>query len=172
MDQQRFDDLLRSASLTIDRRGATRGTLAALLALVVPVSVDAKKKKKKCKGGKKKCDKGCCLPNQGCRNGQCQCAPDEDACGAVCCPPSQACVGGQCDCPPAACNAAVDPTDDEFEGCFCEDAAEGGTHCFANLSCCAPPAKCDLTSQCDPGEVCQTLSCGNVSRCTPVCSLR
>lgn len=172
MDHQRFDSLLRDAYRSIGSTGTRRGLLTAMAALAFPLGAPAEKKKKKCKKGKKKCGRKCCLPNQGCRNGKCQCGPKEDACGAVCCPSSQACVNGTCGCPEAACEAAVDPTDDVNEACFCAEAVGGQFHCFADLFCGTPPQTCSATAECEAGEICNLVSCQAVSRCSPVCSLR
>jgi hypothetical protein len=173
VDHQRFDRLLRAAYRSLAAKRTRRGVLAALLVLVAPLGAEAgRKKKKKCKGGKKRCRKTCCLPNQGCRNGKCQCATKEDACGTVCCPSSQACINGACGCPEAACAVALDPTDDVNEACFCAEAVDGQFHCFADLFCGDPPQTCTATTECDAGEICNLVSCQNVSRCSPVCSLR
>ncbi|MGH2617474.1 MAG: hypothetical protein ACRDJC_19745 [Thermomicrobiales bacterium] len=181
MDTKCFDAFVRSLPFAVPRRTTLGGVLGAGVSVLLArfATEDAagkkrrkKKKRKRCKGGKKRCGKGCCSASQTCVNGKCQCTPDEEACGAACCPASQACVNGECGCPEAACAAAIDPTDDQFENCLCDVATDGGAHCVANIACGDPPPTCQETSECDPGEVCLAISCQAVSRCTPVCSLR
>lgn len=155
-----------------------------------------RKKKKKCRGNKKKCGKAC-IPQSQCCGGcdedqQCcdgACIPETDCCGCsedqVCCegtcagcctdndcPVSQACLDGACGCPEAACEAATDPTDDQFESCFCALATDGEAHCFANIFCAEPPPTCQEASECAGGAVCLAIGCQAVSRCSPVCALR
>ena len=182
------------------RRGML-ASFAAMAALVGGEMTDAKKRKKKkkkrCLGGKMRCGNGCCLETQGCRDGSCQCREDElacgdgcclltqgcaadvcqcetteIACGAECCPPGQSCVDGQCGCDQAVCVTAVDPTDDQFGTCGCEDITEGGRFCLASIPCTNPtPPTCTTSADCAAGSACQAVGCFGGKSCVPLCAL-
>jgi hypothetical protein len=261
MDAGRFDDLLRSLFESPTRRGIGR-TLAGLTlggtlgrSALVEVEARKKKRKKKCKGGKKKCGKKCfdlqtdplqcgsceirCDDDMVCRDGECVCPEGETECGDTCCPSGQICVDGQCDddpcppeficppaqacvngacvcpageticeeacceagltcvngacedlcppqlvcplgqacvdgdctCPAAACLAATDPTNDEFEDCFCATTVEGEQLCFGNIACVPEPPACVSSVDCGAGFACLENSCGGVDRCLQLCDL-
>jgi hypothetical protein len=100
MDADRFDGLARALSRTPSRRAVSRG-LAGLAAgpVLAPLldwtaSEAKKKRKKKCKGGKKKCGKKCIdIQND---------ANNCGGCGKLCAP-GQACEQGSC--PGGSCDA-------------------------------------------------------------------
>ncbi len=215
MDAGRFDDLLRSLFASPTRRGIGRTlaglTLGGMLGKSALAEVEARKKrrKKKCKGGKKKCGKKCrdlqtdplhcgscgnrCDDDMVCRDGDCLCPEGETECGETCCPSGQNCVDGQCEadlcppqlvcplgqacvdgdctCPIAACAAAIDPTNDEFEDCFCAATVEGEQRCFANIACSSDPPACTTSSECGTGSACQASSCSSQDLCIPLCDL-
>jgi hypothetical protein len=133
-----------------------------------------------------------CDDGKECRDGNCSCPQDETACDSACCGSGlscvddlcvelctenddcligQACDDGACTCPEAACAAAIDPTDDQFEECFCAETVEGEQACFANISCAAPPPTCTSSSECAFGTACIKFGCGGDDRCTTLCPL-
>jgi hypothetical protein len=181
LDADRLDALVRSFPVAVPRRIALGGLIGASFTAFLTrfqfedAVAKKKRRKKRRKGSKKECGQTCipktqccggCADNQVCCEGTCAgCCTSED------CPVSQACVDGACGCPEEACAAAVDPTDDQFEDCFCALATDGGARCFANIFCADPPPTCQETSECAGGAVCKANSCQAVSRCSPVCSL-
>lgn len=130
MDAHRFDELLRVLSRRPSRRGIAR-TLAAITLAgmfgtpgLAEVQAKRKRKKKKCKGGKKKCGKRCCAVGDACLGGSC--CPAAQACGAVCCTVGDACIANAC-CPvDGACGAAC---------CASGEACLGGSCCPAERAC-------------------------------------
>jgi hypothetical protein len=122
MDQPRFEDLLRAITATSNRSGTRRRALAVVVSVLLPSArpvAEAKKGKKKCKGGKSRCDGVCvntqtdaancgkcgkvCKNGQVCRGGQCICRAGETPCGKFCCKAGLSCVNdNQCVdlCPP------------------------------------------------------------------------
>jgi hypothetical protein len=103
MEESRFDTWTRR------RFGlATGGAAVALMGLAGRNGALAKKKKKKkCKGGKKKCGKKCILKTQ--------CCVDTD------CPTGADCVSGTCVCPSGTTNC----------GDVCADLTTDGANCGA-----------------------------------------
>lgn len=124
MDAGRFDAAVRSLAGAVPRRtllaaGVAVGVFAAG-ELAVDDVLGKKKKKKKCKGGKRKCGKTCieadaCCVDTDCRelaqcvSGECVCGTGlklcDDACipnSACCkssdCPANATCISGACDC--------------------------------------------------------------------------
>jgi hypothetical protein len=92
LDATHFDSLLRSLARGPARRDISR-TLAAFAlggALVQfrLVETEARKRKRKnkkrCKGGKKKCGRGCCGPASQCVVGVCFCTGNEPPAGPKC----------------------------------------------------------------------------------------
>jgi hypothetical protein len=93
LDANRFDELLRSLSVSLTRRGVGRtlavfafgGTLGRFsLAESEARKRKRKRKKKKCKGSKKKCGKGCCGPASQCAFGVCYCTGNESQANPNC----------------------------------------------------------------------------------------
>ncbi|MFN8590209.1 MAG: hypothetical protein U0031_02025 [Thermomicrobiales bacterium] len=150
MDSSTFDALVRSfvaGGGRSSRRGAV-GALALILTGVEIGSVYAGKsaRKKQCRGGKTRCGKRCC-------------------------PKGQGCVGGRCGCPAMACANAVDPTDDQLEGCFCDVTVGGKELCLSSIPCGLVTA-CSANSDCPRGWVCLKDACQEgVGGCAAVCSL-
>lgn len=160
MDARHLDDLAREIGSQVPRRSVL-GALGGLAALLVApkIETDAKKKKKKCKGGKKKCGKKCILADQcctsadcgsrgNCVNGTCVCPTGQKACNGGCipqtsccqnseCGPNQTCSNGTCACPgnQTKCgDACIEsglccPNGDCPTGQFCE-----GATCWCNAA--------------------------------------
>jgi hypothetical protein len=93
LDANHFDELLRSLSVSLTRRGvgwtlavfAFGGTLGRFsLAETEAKKRNRKRKKKKCNGGKKKCGKGCCGPASQCAFGICYCTGNEQQANPSC----------------------------------------------------------------------------------------
>jgi hypothetical protein len=184
MDSAHFDRLTRIVSIALSRRT----TLAALASGVFGASclarlngVEARKKRKKkrkCKGGTKKCGKKC-IPASGCcssadcgANGTCvgntcncnsgskncngACIPEGDCCGA--CPGETICVDGECVCPetaPVAC-----PGDVCVLGGQCCDTSEcpNPQECLDGVCTCLEEDAINCVDRCCDGaadEVCQ-----------------
>jgi hypothetical protein len=146
VDDVRFDGMTRVLGALLDRRKTARaaaGGALTSLGLAAGHDVDAKKKKKKCKGGKKKCGKKCCPVGQFCRNGKCSTCPPprflcpngdcvETLCGGECCAVAQACIGNQCvACPDVADRCAGTPPQCNNGNGFCGTSVEGGNFCTA-----------------------------------------
>jgi hypothetical protein len=92
LDGSAFDRLAQSLMTSPSRRAAVR-LLAGLLMIgpwrgvsdaPVALAKRKKRKKKKCKGGKKKCGKGCCGVTNLCASGICFCSGDEPQGSAKC----------------------------------------------------------------------------------------
>jgi hypothetical protein len=116
MDVNHFDAFVISLDRAVPRRGALIGALGmgltALLTRSGGDSSGAKRRKKKCKGGKKKCGKTCrdlqtdplncgscgnrCDVGKECHDGTCSCPEEETECGGACCDIGFACIDGQC----------------------------------------------------------------------------
>jgi hypothetical protein len=120
-----------------------------------------------CPDGETVCEDTCCEAGLTCVDGQC-----EDLCPPqLLCLFGQGCVDGECACPLAACDAADDPTNDQFEGCSCGESIEGEQFCFAIGSCASPPPTCATSAECGDGFACQASSCGDVARCVQLCDV-
>jgi hypothetical protein len=128
MDESRFDQTLKAFAAASGRRTALRalgGAAMALLAVIgLPDVGDARKKKvknkkkKKCKGGTKKCGKKCipatdCCTDADCDggtcvDGTCQCLGGSKPCDGACIPEGGCCNASDCDdgnpCTQSVCN--------------------------------------------------------------------
>jgi hypothetical protein len=120
-----------------------------------------------CPDGRTVCEEACCEAGLTCVDGACEalCTPE------IVCPIGQACVDGYCTCPSEACLAANDPTDDQFEGCFCAATVEGEQVCFANIACNSNPPTCTTSAECGAGFACFEASCGGFDKCIPLCDV-
>jgi hypothetical protein len=156
MDSDRFDGLTRSFSMFLSRR-ALAGVLG-LGTLGLPGLADAKKrhkhKKKKCKGGTKKCGKAC-IPG--------------DACCPVC-PRGQTClINGSC---ATNCDGSIEPCPSCI-GCSSPN-TEGDMLCIPADFSCGESHACSSTSQCPVGQACMTTFCGpggtDATWCYPLCN--
>lgn len=143
MDRYRFAAFVRALFVAASRRAALSGLLGtALAALLARLGADdavgkKKHKKKKCKGGKKKCGKKCVdLATSGahCR-----------ACGNACA--TGGCVHGACTCA---------SNDDCTEGCFCAAGVEGVKLCNQSVS--AEGALCVVDETCPLGSYCSIIN--------------
>jgi hypothetical protein len=152
MEAQRLDDLAREIGSQVPRRSVL-GALGGLAALLVApkIETDAKKKKKKCKGGKKKCGKKCILADQCCTtadcgskgqcvSGTCVCPTGQKACNGGCIPQASCCQNSECGAQQTCVNGA----------CSC-----GGGLTTCGQSCISPDLCCGTTcpgnQQCDGG---------------------
>jgi hypothetical protein len=165
MDANRFDSLLRQFGEIASRRDVARlGALAigvtSLLELVAGGARKKrgkhKKKKKRCKGGAKKCGKTCipaanccssadCGVCESCQNGQC----------ASGCDTGQECVAGACRCATSSCDGCCD-------GDACHDGNSDGN--------CGHDG--DVCVTCSGGKTCQSGSCacpGEQQDCNGAC---
>lgn len=148
MNRGRVDGIVQGvgSGFRATRRGAV-GALAALLGCGAAPRAEARKRKKKsCKGGKVRC-------------------------GDKCCPRGQQCVGGKCGCSPAKCAQATDPSNDQFEACYCEPAVGGKEFCTGSIPC-GGATPCSTNKDCPPGSICNADGCGPGEHvCIPLCLL-
>jgi hypothetical protein len=174
LDAKRFDALACLVDAAVSRRAAMGGLLGLGLAGVVPrlsseQVASARKKKKKCKGGKKKCGKKCCLPET-CFDGAC--CPADRACGEVCCASSQVCadsesslcVVGTGTCQPGngSCNTSNFVFCNGSEECVCALATNGVVRCGTPIATatlddcgkCSSNADCAVSFPDVPGAFC------------------
>lgn len=159
MDADRFDALTHAlASRTTRRISLTALSSLALGGLLLKTSdVGAKKRKKKCKSGQKKCGQRC-IPasdccggcgEQTCCTGSCANLQTDGkncgACGEACA--SNVCLNGNCKCN----GQAQCPS-----GCFCALNAASATVCVGGLTATACTADADCAS-----GVCRQTAGGN-----------
>jgi hypothetical protein len=150
MDARHLDDLAREIGSQLPRRGVlgALGGLAALLA-VPTLEAGAKKKKKKCKGGKKKCGK--------------KCIPADQCCTTADCGSKGQCVGGTCVCPAGqkACNGGCIP-----QALCCQNSECGAMQTCTNGACTCPGglSKCGLDCI-EDGLCCQSADCPDGQHC-------
>jgi hypothetical protein len=154
MDDEQFDSWTRRAFGV-----AASGLVAIILGLPTINEVDAKKrkKKKKCKGGKKRCGKKCiaksncctdgdCSGGATCQDGTCRCPDGERECEGACIPDDVCCPGEVCG-----------------ENCSCRRTVEGTGFCVQGgilIAC----VQCNSSAECDDGDQCVPLDCsGSVS---------
>jgi hypothetical protein len=156
VDVPQLDDLAREIGSQLPRRsvlGALSG-LAALFAASAGYG-EARKRKKKCKGGKKRCGKQCvpadqccssadCGRNGQCANGTCVCPAGKKACHGRCIAEGNCCT--QDDCP-------GDQYCDE-QTCRCPDGYEP---CPGNI--CPSGDECCGTGDCASGQACDDGFC-------------
>lgn len=193
MDEMRFDTLARSIGV-----GSRRIGLQLLAGSVVGGLVDQiwvnesvarkRKKKKKCKGGTRKCGKKCIAPGSCCSADECgaggacvggicfcsaglqlcqrRCIPDDACCDVNDCELGKACLSnGSCATP------CTFPTGTECNmdcgGCSFPS-AEGSPHCIGIAQ---PGGSCASTAECPRGQHCQhTDSPTGPLKCIPLCA--
>jgi hypothetical protein len=156
MDDNRFDAFVCSLDIAIPRRGALVGALgtglAALLTRIGIETAEAKKRKrkKKCKGGKKKCGK--------------KCIPKASCCKSADCPSGASCVNGGCVCPAGETDCEGTCADLATDGANCGSCGNGcasGEICVARfcLTPCENPSSQNPLTPCpaDPGGFCATV---------------
>jgi hypothetical protein len=185
VDAGRFDALVRALTEAVTRRAALGLTFSGALGLSLGLAdTEAKKKrKKKCKGGKKKCGKKCipktaccggCSDGQICQTGACvcptECCADADCpsgsgeiCedGACVCPSGQEDSGGVCGTPPTCQGSSV--------GCSPPGPSQTccGGECLlmAGMGVCVSSANgepCHTTDDCsNPQSICRGFVCVN-----------
>jgi len=178
MEADRFDILTRSLS---SRRGAIGlGALLGMSRAISLAEIAAKeekkgakgKKRKKCRGNKTKCGRGCCVttgakPNccptakgKACTN----LASDPANCGSCgfSCAAGKVCAGGLCwdSCPEASgCfGAKLCNTNDLCVAVNGVAVCSVGGNCFALTDCSTDPAVCPA------GTACADICCGNASK--------
>jgi hypothetical protein len=178
MDGTRFDSLTRTLGALADRRATVRALSGAAIGVFAPSSgADAKKKKKKCKRGQKKCGKTCCPLGQFCRSGKCSICPPplfvcpiggcaETLCGGQCCAVRETCVDNQCaPCPDQVNSCGVDAPRCNNGSGFCATSVEGGTFCVSAAPVCSPCASNDDCADGDDFAICGTCnSCDGANR--------
>jgi hypothetical protein len=177
MDGTRFDSITRTLRAVADRRTTVRALPGVAIAALAPgtVPAGAKKRRKKCKGGKKKCGKKCCPVGQFCRNGKCSiCAPPlfecpiggcaATLCGGQCCAVAETCVDNQCaPCPDLTNSCGVDvPRCNNGSG-FCATSVEGGNFCVGASSECSSCTDNDDCADIDPFAICGVCTTCGVS---------
>jgi hypothetical protein len=174
MDEQRFDRWTRHvADVVVSRRGILAKALG-VASLAGPggqglneASAKKKKgKKRKCKGGKKRCGKKCV-----------NLKTDRTNCGRC----GQRCNTGRPDCVNGHCIASVCPDNGLFcasgvtnctPGCACGTAIDGRPFCSDNAGCFNP--ECESDDDCvefgfPTGSVCADGSGEFCTPCTKVC---
>jgi hypothetical protein len=176
MDPKRFDTLTRTLSAgtaPVPTRRTVLATLAAALVAVGSGHVPAVAKKKKCKGGKLKCNKVCidpqtdfancgtcgnvCGQGQTCDGGTCvggggggDCDPpcgSNTVCeGGNCFPADDICAGptGICDADPTPCGTSA-----TGETCGCEQTVEGNNVCVDGANPCPNVVECTTSQDCE-----------------------
>lgn len=187
MDDQLLDDLAREIGSQLPRRSvlSALGGLAALL--VAPAfEGEAKKKKKKCKGGKKKCGRKCIPADQCCStadcgstgqcvNGTCLCPTGQKSCRGGCipeasccqnseCGPTLTCVNGACTCSGGLTKCGADCINPEL---CCGATCPGAQDCDTGFCICPNPDKwpCGDGSCVTGGECCVSANCPAGQRC-------
>jgi hypothetical protein len=181
VDASRFDHLVRLYAGDRSRRSLVRGLTGVTLAwttqpLLGIVSGKAKKKhkKKKCKGGTKKCGKKC-IPKSGC------CTDADCATGDVCLEHACTIWQGICEdgdnvCAQTGTLACNSPISSE---CYCTRSVTGELRCghvISSLPCnCTTDAECQAELD-DPGAFCMSNTggfcgglCGGGNICAGTC---
>jgi hypothetical protein len=199
---ERFADLLRLFAQNPTRRAFGRaiagsvfgGALGISALLEVPGKRKRHKKKKKCKGGKKKCGKKCfdlqtdpahcgscgnaCDESEVCLGGTCGCPVDEPACGGACCAPAN-CIDGACCQTDRTCGTvccAADEVCGKPEAGLCVvgqgTCPSGADSCDGNAVICNSPETCGCfqsvsgATRCGQGTVdTQCGQCTNDAAC-------
>lgn len=160
LDVDRFDALVHAIGNMASRRAALGGALGAIfVVLAARLGIDnaaarKKRKKRKCKGGRKRCGRKCILKTECCRgcsgglqccNGACKDLLSDGVncggCGIVC--ETGECVHGACTC------ASSD--DCPGSGCTCSSRLEGGAACRGPLLSSTP---CDGDETCPLATFC------------------
>jgi hypothetical protein len=155
MDARHLDDLAREIGSQVPRRSVlgALGGLAALLA-APKLGADAKKKKKKCKGGKKKCGKKCIAADQCCTSADCGARGN--------------CVGGACVCPTGQkpCNGGCIPQASRCQNSECgasQTCTNGTCTCPGNQTkcgaACIESGLCCPSGECPAGQSCEDETC-------------
>jgi hypothetical protein len=159
MDDEQFDSWTRRAF------GVAAGGLAANI-LGLTASAKKKKRKKKCKGGKRKCGKKCipkancctdadCGGGATCQDGTCLCPNGERECEGTCIPDDICCPGEACG-----------------QNCACRRTVEGTGFCVQSgilIEC----VQCNSSAECEADDQCVPLNCtGSVTAtCMPPCEV-
>jgi hypothetical protein len=160
MKSEDFDRLFRSRGRTWSRRGVVQVVVATLGLGGLSVPAGAKRKKR-CKGGKRKCSGRCINPRSDFNN----CGTCGNVCGQ-----GQTCMDGTCTGgPPEDCTGQPDLTDcgggRQCSGGVCATAPTCGIapdQCASALDCCG--------NVCDPDEFCPLSAPGNPCRTAENCS--
>jgi hypothetical protein len=191
MDESRFDQALRNIAGVSGRREAIRSLslagMSLLAAFDVPSGADAKKKgrrKKKCKGGTKRCGKKC-IPSANCCSstdcgggacvaGTCQCLIDSRSCGGKCVPKEQCCEAGDCDdgnpCTTPVCNGngtCGHRNRPDFSYCGGNNSLCSGGECAIPPICAFSGIVCTRNSDCCSG-MCTIFQGEITGYCQPV----
>ncbi|HEU5432320.1 MAG TPA: hypothetical protein VFU81_11700 [Thermomicrobiales bacterium] len=155
MDGERFDAIVRKLRTEASRRRLLAGLAGgALPAVVGPVA--ARTKKKKCKGGKKRCGRRCipksaccndadCGGGGSCQNGACACPAGQKDCNGTCVAEASCCGGcGSCEhCAGGACVSTCQTSQRCENNQCCEPLQE---LCDSVDACCAGATACAVIS--------------------------
>jgi hypothetical protein len=158
LDTDHFNAFVLFLDVAAPRRIALVGVLSTGLAglrtrLGVETAESKKKKRKKCKGGKRKCGKKCrdlqtdplhcgscgngCDLGKDCVDGNCSCPEGEKACGASCIPPVECCDDADCEeggtCSDGTCVCSIETA---LCNGICADLATDGANCGACGNAC------------------------------------
>jgi hypothetical protein len=162
---------MRTFAAKRSRRGLHSAVMGLIATGVVnPPSqfvVEAKKHKKKCKGGKSKCGRACVDRRR-----------DPSNCGGcgVACPTGGACNNGVCECPGrVSCGATcVDLKTDAANCGTCGRACAAGKVCVEGLCwtpCPVPSGTCGSAVPCSGTGICVSLSGANVCAASVICNM-
>jgi hypothetical protein len=146
--------LLATTSRRIERRTVVAGLIASPLAIPHDAEAKRKKRKKRCQGGTKRCDK-CCV----------SLTSDHANCGTcgVACLTFDACLNGGCGrtcitpSPPGGCSGAS-CTGVQGSG-NCDTTTEGQIVCIDLGPPCDTYERCDSSADCPIEHVCTVAGC-------------
>ena len=181
MDARRFDTLTRIVSTAGSRRRAVAtavGGVLALLGLADPHDATAKKKCSPCKKRKQgKCKKkkpdGTACPGGTCQRGSCitdnRCPDGQKPCGPACILAGQCCTSTDCPIGTTCCNQLCTDTMTDPRHCGgCTTVCSAGKTCAGGRCCTAREDDCTTAGECCGTDVCSTgLPDNRCTACVP-----